>query len=100
VTTRDPSGLNAAENTARSWPRRTAISFPVAAFQMRAVASRRPMKHDPNAVTMRRIIANPTPFKGLLFRGRLLGEFLYIDDVRFDREVPLEDARVFDFYHP
>jgi hypothetical protein len=46
VTTRDPSGLKAAENTESSWPRRTAISFVVAASQMRAVLS-----HD--AVTMR-----------------------------------------------
>ena len=46
VTMRDPSGLKAAEVTASSWPRRTAISLAVAASQMRAVLS-------PDAVTMR-----------------------------------------------
>src|ERR1700751_2373440 len=45
VTMRDPSGLKAAEVTALSWPRRTAISLAVAASQMRAVVS-------PDAVTM------------------------------------------------
>jgi hypothetical protein len=43
---RDPSGLKAAEFTPPSWPRRTAISLPVAASQMRAVLS-------VDAVTMR-----------------------------------------------
>ena len=43
---RDPSGLKAAEYTASSWPRRTAISLAVAASQMRAVLSA-------DAVTMR-----------------------------------------------
>ena len=37
VTMRDPSGLKAAESTALSWPRRTAISLALAASQMRAV---------------------------------------------------------------
>ena len=46
VTMRDPSGLKAAEYTVSSWPRRTAISLPVAASQMRAVLSA-------DAVTMR-----------------------------------------------
>ena len=46
VTMRDPSGLKAADITAPSWPRRTAISLAVAASQMRAVLS-----YD--AVTMR-----------------------------------------------
>ena len=46
VTMRDPSGLKAAEFTASSWPRRTAISLAVAASQMRAVLSS-------DAVTMR-----------------------------------------------
>src|SRR5262249_36381332 len=46
VTMRDPSGLKAAEFTALSWPRRTAISFAVAASQMRAILS-------DEAVTMR-----------------------------------------------
>ncbi len=46
VTMRDPSGLNAAEFTIASWPRRTAIALPVAASQMRAVLSS-------DAVTMR-----------------------------------------------
>ena len=46
VTMRDPSGLKAAELTASSWPRRTAISLAVAASQMRAVLSS-------DAVTMR-----------------------------------------------
>ena len=46
VTMRDPSGLKAAEFTVSLWPRRTAISFAVAASQMRAVLS-------PDAVTMR-----------------------------------------------
>ena len=57
VTMRDPSGLKTADRTvglwyvtahrtASSWPRRTAISFALAAPQMRAVLS-----HD--AVTMR-----------------------------------------------
>ena len=41
-----PSGLKAAEVTKRRWPRRTAISLPVAASQMRAVLSA-------DAVTMR-----------------------------------------------
>ena len=43
---RDPSGLNAAEVTGPSWPRRTAISVAVSASQMRAVLSA-------DAVTMR-----------------------------------------------
>ena len=46
VTMRDPSGLKAADVTASSWPRRTAISLAVAASQMRAVLS-------DDAVTMR-----------------------------------------------
>src|SRR5215469_497925 len=46
VRMRDPSGLKAAEFTEYSWPRRTAISFPLTASQMRAVLS-------PDAVTMR-----------------------------------------------
>ena len=46
VTMRDPSGLKAADITALSWPRRTAISLAVAASQMRAVLSS-------DAVTMR-----------------------------------------------
>jgi hypothetical protein len=46
VTMRDPSGLKAAEVTWRSWPRRTAISLPLAASQMRVVLSA-------DAVTMR-----------------------------------------------
>src|SRR5262249_59076179 len=46
VTMRDPSGLKAAEYTALSCPRRTAISLPVAVSQMRAVPSC-------DAVTMR-----------------------------------------------
>src|ERR1700730_15537352 len=46
VTMRDPSGLNAAETTTSSWPRRTAISLALAASQMRAVLST-------DAVTMR-----------------------------------------------
>src|ERR1700730_7293588 len=46
VTMRDPSGLNAAEYTSSSWPRRTAISLALAASQMRAVLSI-------DAVTMR-----------------------------------------------
>ena len=41
VTMRDPSGLKAAEVTSRSWPRRTAISLPLAASHTRAVLSRR-----------------------------------------------------------
>ena len=45
VTMRDPSGLKAAEITWASWPRRTAISLPLAS-QMRAVWS-------DDAVTMR-----------------------------------------------
>jgi hypothetical protein len=43
---RDPSGLKVADDTGASWPRRTAISFAVAASQMRAVLSG-------DAVTMR-----------------------------------------------
>ena len=39
VTIRTPSQLNAADSTACSCPRSTAISFPVAASQMRAVSS-------------------------------------------------------------
>ncbi len=39
VTTRAPSGENAALRTELSWPRRTAISAPMAAPQTRAVRS-------------------------------------------------------------
>ena len=39
VTTRDPSGLKAAECTLPSCPRRTAISLALAESQMRAVLS-------------------------------------------------------------
>src|SRR5215470_13383471 len=46
VTTRVPSGLNAADLTSSSCPRRTLISFPVIASQIRAVLSA-------DAVTMR-----------------------------------------------
>src|SRR5260221_14018054 len=46
VTMRVPSALKTAEFTQPSWPRRTAISLAVAAFQMRAVLSA-------DAVTMR-----------------------------------------------
>src|SRR5262249_49631548 len=46
VTMRDPSGLKAAEFTALSWPRRTAISVAGAGSQMRAILS-------DEAVTMR-----------------------------------------------
>jgi hypothetical protein len=35
VTIRDPFGLKAAEFTSPSWPRRTAISFPLTASQNR-----------------------------------------------------------------
>jgi hypothetical protein len=48
VTTRDPSGLNTALETASSCPRRTAISLPVAASQIRAVLSEEAaMMRDP-----------------------------------------------------
>ena len=59
VTMRDPSGLKAAERTALSWPRRTAISLAVAASQMRAVLSS-------DAVTMR----DPSGLKAAEFTGR------------------------------
>ena len=39
VTTRRPSGLNAALNTVSRWPERVARGLPVAASQIRAVLS-------------------------------------------------------------
>ena len=50
VTMRDPWGLKTAKCTKSTCPRRTAISLPVAASQMRALLSR-DASHD--AVTMR-----------------------------------------------
>src|SRR5262249_15647216 len=47
----DPSRLKVAEFTLPSWPRRTAICWPLAASQMRAVLSC--ANHDSCAVTMR-----------------------------------------------
>src|SRR5262245_55048141 len=41
VTMRNPSGLKAAERTIPTWPRRTAISLPLAGSQMRAAQWRR-----------------------------------------------------------